>query len=153
LLEISEVPRERIAIGSKLGEGNFGCVYQAEVKDLFISGVTSIVAVKMLLDGHTNKNRVNLIREMEVMKKIGKHDNIVKLLGYCTARAELMLIVECVLNGNLDKHLKDFRHDANMCFETDQNRSEGLFKLIPVLSNFAWQIASGMEYLATKKVT
>jgi serine/threonine protein kinase len=44
----------------------------------------TIVAVKMLKDGHTDDEITDLVSEMEVMKKIGKHKNIINLLGCCT---------------------------------------------------------------------
>jgi serine/threonine protein kinase len=149
--DIYEVPRENISLGSPLGEGHFGCVFQAEVKDLLATGVTSIVAVKMLQEGYTDKDTIDLLREMEVMKIIGKHENIVNLLGCCTAGGELMVIVECALNGSLDKYLKGFRHlDEDGLIM--QKSSEDQFKLVTVLLNFSWQIARGLEYLALKKV-
>jgi serine/threonine protein kinase len=147
-----EVPRENICIGTSLGKGHFGCVYQAQVKDLLAPGVTSIVAVKMLQEGYTDRDMMDLIREMEVMKIIGKHENIVNLLGCCTADGELLVIIECALLGSLDKYLKSIRQ-VNGDGEIVQRNSVDLDKLVKELVNYAWQIARGMEYLASKKVT
>jgi serine/threonine protein kinase len=149
--ETYEVPYENISIGSPLGKGNFGCVFQAEVKDLLATGVTSIVAVKMLQEGYTDKDMMDLIREMEMMKIIGKHNNIVNFLGCCTASGELMVIVECALNGSLENYLKGFRLVDNYGVAV-QRTPEELFKLVGALIHYAWQIACGMEYLASKKV-
>jgi serine/threonine protein kinase len=146
----SDVPRENITLGEKLGEGNFGRVYQAEVKNLLATGVTSIVAVKMLQEGYTDKDMMTLLQEVAVMKIIGKHDNIVNLLGCCTANGELMVIVEYALNGNLKKFLEGFRnYDDNGSLL--QKSSLEIFQLVEIFVNFSWQIACGMEYLASKK--
>lgn len=42
------------------------------------------VAVKMLKDDATDKDLSDLVSEMEMMKMIGKHKNIINLLGACT---------------------------------------------------------------------
>jgi serine/threonine protein kinase len=149
--ETYEVPYENITLGSSLGEGHLGCVFQAEVKDLLATGVTSTVAIKMLQEGYTDKDLMDLIREMEVMKIIGKHNNIVNFLGCCTFGGELMVIVECALKGSLEKYLKGFRLVDNYGVAV-QRTPEELFKLVGVLIHYAWQIACGMEYLASKKV-
>jgi serine/threonine protein kinase len=121
------------------------------VKDLLASGATSTVAVKMLQEGYTDRDMMDLVRELEMMKIVGKHENIVNLLGCCTTGGELMIIHECALNGSLDKYLKGFQLLDNHG-EQVQRSSEDLFKLVGVLMNFSWQVACGMEYLASKKV-
>jgi serine/threonine protein kinase len=145
-----DVPRENITLGEKLGEGNFGCVYQAQVKNLLATGVTSIVAVKMLQEGYTVKDMMDLLQEVAVMQKIGKHDNIVNLLGCCTANGEMMVIVECALNGSLKKFLQSF-HQIDDNESLLQKSSQEIFKIVVILVNFSWQVACGMEYLASKK--
>ncbi len=72
-------------LGKALGEGAFGQVVKAETFGLNGSvDSKTIVAVKMLKDGHTDDEITDLVSEMEVMKKIGKHKNIINLLGCCT---------------------------------------------------------------------
>jgi serine/threonine protein kinase len=72
-------------LGKALGEGAFGQVVKAEAFSLNGSvDSKTIVAVKMLKDGHTDDEITDLVSEMEVMKKIGKHKNIINLLGCCT---------------------------------------------------------------------
>lgn len=44
------------------------------------------VAVKMLKKDATDREMMDLIREMETMKRIGKNKNIINLLGCCTQR-------------------------------------------------------------------
>ncbi|EPY89311.1 fibroblast growth factor receptor 3 [Camelus ferus] len=75
-----------LTLGKPLGEGCFGQVVMAEAigidKDRAAKPVT--VAVKMLRDDATDKDLSDLVSEMEMMKMIGRHKNIINLLGACT---------------------------------------------------------------------
>lgn len=74
----------RLILGHVLGEGAFGKVIRADAFGLNgIEGPTT-VAVKMLKDAHSDSEMAVLVSEMEMMKIIGKHMNIVSLLGCCT---------------------------------------------------------------------
>ncbi|KAK3553615.1 hypothetical protein QTP70_006053 [Hemibagrus guttatus] len=81
-----EFPRSRLTLGKALGEGCFGQVVMAEAigvdKEKPNKPIT--VAVKMLKDDGTDKDLSDLVSEMEMMKMIGKHKNIINLLGACT---------------------------------------------------------------------
>jgi fibroblast growth factor receptor 2 len=146
-----EVARDKVILGKELGSGNFGCVYQAEVKDHFASGVTTIAAVKQLKDGYSDKDVLDLINEMEVMKMIPKHDNIINLLGCCTGPdGPLLVIVECALNGSLIDYLKDLRK-PNAEGNVPQKSPKEVDLLIQQFLKFSYQIASGMEFLASVK--
>uniref|UniRef100_A0A452DU99 receptor protein-tyrosine kinase n=1 Tax=Capra hircus TaxID=9925 RepID=A0A452DU99_CAPHI len=85
-----ELSRARLTLGKPLGEGCFGQVVMAEAigidKDRAAKPVT--VAVKMLKDDATDKDLSDLVSEMEMMKMIGKHKNIINLLGACTQGGE-----------------------------------------------------------------
>ena len=39
------------------------------------------VAIKMLKEGHTDQDMMDLVSEMDMMKMIGRHINIINLLG------------------------------------------------------------------------
>lgn len=80
-----EFSRTKLCIGKPLGEGAFGQVFKAEAHG--IDGnpdMWTIAAVKMLKEGHSDAELANLILEVEVMKGIGRHRNIINLLGCCT---------------------------------------------------------------------
>ena len=82
-----EVMRDKLAIGEKLGEGAFGVVFKATahgLEDKETESMTTEVAVKMLKDSHTDSDLRDLVSEMEVMKKVGRHRNIISLLGCVT---------------------------------------------------------------------
>ena len=66
----------------------------------------TIVAIKMLKEGHTDQDMIDLISEMDVMKMIGQHINIINLLGVCTQTGPLFVIVEFAEHGNLRDFLR-----------------------------------------------
>ena len=45
---------------------------------------TKTVAVKMLKEGHTDQDMIDLVSEMDMMKMIGRHMNIINLLAVVT---------------------------------------------------------------------
>ena len=94
-----EVPRELVLLGEELGHGAFGRVVQGSVHKCVVQagpdpwgGCPLImtadapvepvhVAVKMLQEEHSDEEIVDLVKEMEIMKAVGGHENIVNLLG------------------------------------------------------------------------
>jgi len=78
-------------LGKPLGEGCFGQVVRAEAfgMDPARPDQASTVAVKMLKDNASDKDLADLVSEMEVMKLIGRHKNIINLLGVCTQEGGL----------------------------------------------------------------
>lgn len=116
-----------IYIGSKIGEGAHGKVYQGRYAD-------QIVAIKVLKRGDTTQERSLLesrfVREVTMMSKV-KHDNLVKFIGAC--KDPLMVIVTELLPGmSLRKYLASLR--------------PGKLDLLVAL-NFALDIARAMECL------
>ena len=65
----------------------------------------STVAVKMLKEGHTDNDVIDLVAEMDLMKMIGRHINIINLLGVCTQDGPLYVVVEFAEHGNLKEFL------------------------------------------------
>ncbi|XP_017849619.1 fibroblast growth factor receptor homolog 1 [Drosophila busckii] len=141
-----ELPRGQLILGATLGEGAFGRVVMAEVNN-------SIVAVKMVKEGHTDDDIASLVREMEVMKIIGRHINIINLLGCCSQSGPLYVIVEYAPHGNL----KDFLYkNRPLSKEQLDNSAQPLNPPQHIITEkdlikFAHQIARGMEYLASRR--
>ncbi|XP_072122560.1 fibroblast growth factor receptor 1-like isoform X5 [Mobula birostris] len=147
-----EFPRDKLTLGKPLGEGCFGQVVMGETvgidKEKPSKPVT--VAVKMLKADATEKDLSDLISEMEMMKMIGKHKNIINLLGACTQDGPLYVIVEFASKGNLREYLRARRPPGmEYCYNPTHVPVEQLsFK---DLVSCAYQVARGMEYLASKK--
>ena len=121
----------------------------------------------LLLDDATNEEVENLLKELSVMKMVGQHVNIISLLGCCTKGGQVMLIVEYAKHGNLRDYLRRKRppgHVLSGSYEspsdTDMNERDIVIdddETMRSLTNndlllFCLQIATGMEYLHSKKV-
>ncbi|KAJ0004996.1 hypothetical protein NQD34_011210 [Periophthalmus magnuspinnatus] len=130
-----EFARDRLTLGKPLGEGCFGQVVMAEAlgidKDKPKEAVT--VAVKMLKDDATEKDLSDLVSEMEMMKMIGKHKNIINLLGACTQDEST-----CGPAPGMEYSYDIARvSDEQLTFKD--------------LVSCTYQVARGMEYLASQK--
>ncbi len=64
-----------------LGEGNFGKVWKAEAENICGYEGTVLVAVKTTKEKAPDKEKTDLLQEMQIMQKIGHHPNVVTLLG------------------------------------------------------------------------
>ncbi|RWS22848.1 hypothetical protein B4U80_01754 [Leptotrombidium deliense] len=131
-----EVSRNRVEINEKIGEGAFGLVFKAKLK-VCDSESTKEVAIKTLKLEHRDEDVISLLQEIEIMKKVGKHENVISLLGCCLKKGPVLLIMECAANGNLRNFLTKLANYPNQLTTHD-------------FVNFAVQIASGMQHLACK---
>ncbi|CAO2596154.1 Fibroblast growth factor receptor 4, partial [Lemmus lemmus] len=147
-----EFPRDRLVLGKPLGEGCFGQVVRAEAYGMDPSqpDQTSTVAVKMLKDNASDKDLADLVSEMEVMKLIGRHKNIINLLGVCTQEGPLYVIVECAAKGNLREFLRARRPPGPDLSPDGPRSSDGPLSF-PALVSCAYQVARGMQYLESRK--
>jgi serine/threonine protein kinase len=81
-----------------IGVGGFGRVYRG-----VLPTSKSEVAVKRV--SYDSKQGVKeFIAEVVSIGRL-QHRNVVKLLGYCRRKGELLLVYEYMANGSLDKHL------------------------------------------------
>ncbi|XP_077478667.1 fibroblast growth factor receptor 1-A-like [Stigmatopora argus] len=137
-----ELPRGKLSLGKPLGEGCFGQVSSAQAAGLDRERPWRLtqVAVKMLKADAGPKDLADLVSEMEMMKRIGRHKNIINLIGACTLDGPLYVVVEYAARGNLRQHLRERRPDE---------RQAGAD--LPELVSAAYQVGRGMAYLASKK--
>ncbi|KAM9111453.1 fibroblast growth factor receptor 3-like [Pangshura tecta] len=146
-----ELTRSCLTLGAPLGEGCFGQVVMAEAigidKDKPDKAIT--VAVKMLKADATDEDLSDLVSEMEMLKMVGNHKNIINLLGACTQDGPLYILVEYASKGNLQQYLRDHRPPNTFPLDTCKLPEEQLtFK---DLVSCAYQVSRGMEYLASHK--
>jgi len=74
----------QIRVLQKLGAGEFGMVLQCEVEDKHVQGRVPHVAVKICFnkeDRSTSFHHANNSSEYNMLRELGDHENIVKLLG------------------------------------------------------------------------
>nr|Q8MY86.1 RecName: Full=Fibroblast growth factor receptor 1; Short=DjFgfr1; Short=FGFR-1; AltName: Full=DjPTK3; Flags: Precursor [Dugesia japonica]BAB92085.1 DjFGFR1 [Dugesia japonica] len=142
-----EFPREKLKItNKKLGEGAFGMVYEGIANDIGNRSNPIKVAVKMMRDDFSDSNVHDFVKEMEIMKHIGRHPNVIQLLGLCTQKGPLRVIVELAPYGNL----RDFVRAKNKKYSKSK-KIIGNFTS-SILCTYSLQIARGMTYLASRSV-
>lgn len=142
--EAWEIDRFSLVLSDILGEGAFGRVIRAEAV-----GLGCTVAVKMLKEDATDQELMDLVSEMKVMKTIGKHKNIINLLGVCTQEGPLFVVVEFAAHGNLRQFLQERRPGLEYPDDADYHSPEQL--TLQDLMSFFYQVAKGMEFLSSRK--
>ncbi|KAM9437551.1 fibroblast growth factor receptor 1-A-like isoform 2-T2 [Salvelinus alpinus] len=147
-----ELSRDRLSLGKPLGEGCFGQVVLAEAAGLDREKPSrlTMVAVKMLKADATEKDLSDLISEMEMMKMIGKHKNIINLLGACTQDGPLHVVVEYASQGNLREYLR-CRRPVGLEYWSGPTQAPLDTLEVRELVSAAYQVARGMAYLASQK--
>ncbi|KAL9672849.1 hypothetical protein QQ045_029102 [Rhodiola kirilowii] len=85
---------------SYLGEGGFGKVYKG-----YLARVNQEVAIKRL-DRDGLQGAREFLAEVVTLSYVD-HPNLIKLIGYCVAEDQKLLIYEYMSLGSLDRHLFD----------------------------------------------
>nr|3VNT_A Chain A, Vascular endothelial growth factor receptor 2 [Homo sapiens]3VO3_A Chain A, Vascular endothelial growth factor receptor 2 [Homo sapiens] len=146
-----EFPRDRLKLGKPLGRGAFGQVIEADAFGIDKTATCRTVAVKMLKEGATHSEHRALMSELKILIHIGHHLNVVNLLGACTKPGgPLMVIVEFCKFGNLSTYLRSKRNE----FVPYKEAPEDLYKDFLTLEHlicYSFQVAKGMEFLASRK--
>uniref|UniRef100_A0A0L8HTJ0 receptor protein-tyrosine kinase n=1 Tax=Octopus bimaculoides TaxID=37653 RepID=A0A0L8HTJ0_OCTBM len=144
-----EFSPDRLIMGKQLGSGAFGVVVKAEAIGIGGCKGRVSVAVKMLKEDATERELADLVQEMEVMKVIGAHKNIINLLGCCTQNGPLMVIVVYAPHGNLRDFLRDHRPPVRSGDTYERPVATRSLTQKDLIS-FCYQVARGMEYLVSK---
>ncbi|CAH1731188.1 unnamed protein product [Aphis gossypii] len=144
-----EFPRHKLYLGRTIGEGEYGKVVRGKIDGIIRETGLCKLAVKMLKDGHTDSDMIDLVSEMEIMKMIGKHQNVISLLGCCSQDGPLYVLMEFTLYGNLRDFLRNNRPTSGrrtgrvgiLGYPLDESH----------LLSFGYQVANGMNYLSFRK--
>lgn len=138
-----EFPRDDVRLERVLGEGNFGRVWKATAYGLDGSKRATPVAVKTLKEYASNEEKRDLVREMGLMRQLGKHPHVVQFLGCCSKDEPLLLIMELVQRGKLQSYLREHRSRGAYYNDPEDDGSLGPRDL----AQFALQVAQGMDYI------
>ncbi|XP_068083547.1 tyrosine-protein kinase receptor torso-like isoform X2 [Anabrus simplex] len=101
-----EISEDRLLLGDVLGEGAFGIVRKGLLQGHSQLEPLMEVAVKMLRDDPTTDDIRQFQQEINMVKSVGQHPNIVSIIGCCTHRQSLRLIVEYCALGDLQNYLR-----------------------------------------------
>ncbi|KAJ8721903.1 hypothetical protein PYW08_004305 [Mythimna loreyi] len=94
-----EVSRSRVHLGSLIGCGAFGRVHAAQLD--MPGGETITVAAKMLTENVTDEEIQDFLREIVMLKHVGSHKHVIRLVACCTRRAPYIALIEHAPRGDL----------------------------------------------------
>uniref|UniRef100_A0AAY4DZH2 Tyrosine-protein kinase n=1 Tax=Denticeps clupeoides TaxID=299321 RepID=A0AAY4DZH2_9TELE len=118
---------EDVILGELLGKGNFGEVFKGTLRD------KTPVAVKTCKEDLPQDLKIKFLSEARILKQYD-HPNIVKLIGVCTQRQPIYIVMELVPGGDFLSFLRKKKEDL---------KAKQLVK-------FALDAAAGMAYLELK---
>ncbi len=147
-----EFPRHHLHFIDILGEGCFGQVWKCDALNICKSGGNEVVAVKTLKENASEKEKKDLLTELAVMKLLDPHPNVVTLLGSCTDKDPVFLIMEYVPYGKLQSYLRESRAERHERYYGNLHGNSSRLTARD-LTSFAYQVAKGMEYLSSKGVS
>ncbi|CAH1783600.1 unnamed protein product [Owenia fusiformis] len=102
-----EVSLSNLVLGCEIGEGAFGRVLKAEL--VTTHDISQTVAVKLLKPNCSEEDRSALIQEIEFLKQLGPHINIVSIVACCTKGRKVCLVLDYCKYGDLRDYLKTLR--------------------------------------------
>ncbi|XP_066936815.1 ephrin type-A receptor 4-A-like [Clytia hemisphaerica] len=128
-----------------LGEGEFGFVIKARASNICGHYGDSWVAVKRLKVKCSAIDKEDFIGELNLLKELGHHQNVVRLLGECNDPS--CIILEYLPGGDLLGFLKKSRG-----YRKGPDGSEESFLTTSDLLNFSLEICEGMKHIASNGI-
>ncbi|XP_041825750.1 tyrosine-protein kinase Fer isoform X2 [Melanotaenia boesemani] len=119
---------EDVVLGELLGKGNFGEVFKGTLQR-----DKTPVAVKTCKEDLPSELKIRFLSEARILKHYD-HPNIVKLIGVCTQRQPIYIVMELVPGGDFLSFLRK---------KKDELKTKQLVR-------FAVDAAAGMAYLESK---
>lgn len=101
LRERWELNNDDVILLEKIGRGNFGDVYKAQLKSC-----KTEVAVKTCKVTLPDEQKKKFLQEGRILKQYD-HPNVVKLIGICVQKQPIMIVMELVPGGSLLTYLKN----------------------------------------------
>ncbi|XP_026153096.1 tyrosine-protein kinase Fer isoform X3 [Mastacembelus armatus] len=119
---------EDVVLGELLGKGNFGEVFKG-----ILQRDKTPVAVKTCKEDLPPELKIRFLSEARILKQYD-HPNVVKLIGVCTQRQPIYIVMELVPGGDFLSFLRK---------KKDELKTKQLVR-------FAVDVAAGMAYLESK---
>ncbi|XP_041815789.1 tyrosine-protein kinase Fer isoform X2 [Chelmon rostratus] len=119
---------EDVVLGELLGKGNFGEVFKGTLQR-----DKTLVAVKTCKEDLPPELKIRFLSEARILKQYD-HPNIVKLIGVCTQRQPIYIVMELVPGGDFLSFLRK---------KKDELKTKQLVR-------FSVDAAAGMAYLESK---
>uniref|UniRef100_A0ABI7Y9I2 Tyrosine-protein kinase n=1 Tax=Felis catus TaxID=9685 RepID=A0ABI7Y9I2_FELCA len=119
---------EDLVLGEQIGRGNFGEVFSGRLR-----ADNTLVAVKSCRETLPPDIKAKFLQEAKILKQYS-HPNIVRLIGVCTQKQPIYIVMELVQGGDFLTFL----------------RTEGARLRMKTLLQMVGDAAAGMEYLESK---
>nr|XP_060473585.1 tyrosine-protein kinase Fes/Fps [Panthera onca] len=119
---------EDLVLGEQIGRGNFGEVFSGRLR-----ADNTLVAVKSCRETLPPDIKAKFLQEAKILKQYN-HPNIVRLIGVCTQKQPIYIVMELVQGGDFLTFL----------------RTEGARLRMKTLLQMVGDAAAGMEYLESK---
>ena len=103
------------------------------------------------LDSDSEIARKDLNSELDMLKLLPEHPNVVSFLGCCTRNEPPLIIVEYCVYGDLQGFLRNSRGISESYYKSNFKQFEHKMTS-KMLLNVALQVSTGMGYLAAFKV-
>lgn len=100
-----EISRDSLQFVKKLGQGQFGEVWQG------LWNGTTDVAIKMLRED--TMERAAFMQEAHIMKKL-QHSKLIRLFAVCTVGEPILIVEEIMCNGSLLDYLRQYKNELRM---------------------------------------
>ncbi|XP_077985269.1 uncharacterized protein LOC144439911 [Glandiceps talaboti] len=144
LVELAlEFPRYRLKIKTNIHHGDHHVISKGTALHIgSVNGFTD-VAIKMCDEDADENEEQDIMKEIELLKSLPTHPNIINILGCIKQTSPVSLIMPYFSNGNMTEFLEDnYEH-----FES----GTGTLTEVQLLS-FISDVINGMEHLSDNKV-
>ncbi|CAB4010455.1 TK kinase, partial [Paramuricea clavata] len=130
-----EMPVDSIRFIGVIGRGEFGKVYVGEAQGVNRNPEWTTVAIKTFKESINEEEYSEILREIELMTDLGKHENVIQMFGCCTSCRPICLILEYAPGGNLEIYLKSLKKKckdiaSKRIVDVTESSKEGYRKLI-----------------------
>ncbi|XP_072170585.1 uncharacterized protein [Diadema setosum] len=137
-----ELPRESIQLANEIAQGTYGSVHRARASSVPGKDGPMAAVVKVLNRNVTAMSKAAFLKELEAMKRLRAHPNVVSFLGCCTSSDPYYMVLEYAAKGPLQVFLRRNRPGV-----------AGAKPPPPVIFlRFAVHVAKGMAFLASERV-
>ncbi|KAK4830335.1 hypothetical protein QYF61_010099 [Mycteria americana] len=142
-----EIPREKLSPGTLqlIKHGRYGSIYRAQL-ETGNPGETKTVVLKALQDLASPQEVKDFLGRIKFHQNLGRHENLVELVGCCVAQLPLYVIMEDVSLGDLLTFLWTCRKDVMIMDGIPYDLTERQ------VYEIGQQVAAALAYLEQKKL-
>ncbi|RUS71641.1 hypothetical protein EGW08_020598, partial [Elysia chlorotica] len=152
-----EIPRKDVRLLEQIGQGAFVEVWKGRMRRSPGSTEVMRVIIKKLQGEASDKERHFFSAELEVMKMLPAHANVIRLVGSYTANEPWLMMMELANEGTLQQFLQRHRpgHQTVLIGRGDKpsvSMSKRQSLTSQKLLALAAQVASGLDHLEKFKL-